>query len=140
MTPAAQLGEGPGCPRGGKVLGQQKWPGIARVGGRERAGSPLLLAPAERKKSEESGGGGEGNRQHRPEQIPPLLTIAPPPGSWSGEALTVSSRLSRKRPGHPPPTFIYLFIYFFLANVYLNALSLTEIVRLFPPREKKQGE
>lgn len=126
VSPAAQLGEGPGRPRGGKVSRQQKWPGIAGVGGR---GAGRLAPPSREGRKEKSGGkrgwawgaGGSDLNRFRPPRGG---------GSRSGEARTASSRMARTRLAHPPPLFFY-------ANVYLNARAHTEIVRLFFPLGEK---
>lgn len=125
VSPAAQLGEGPGRPRGGKVSRQQKWPGIAGVGGR---GAGRLAPPSHEGRKEKSGGkrgwawGAGGSDLNR---------FRPPRGGEAG-----AGRHGRPPPAWPgrdsltPPLFFY-------ANVYLNARAHTEIVRLFFPLGEK---
>lgn len=134
---AAQLGEGPGCPRGGKVPRWQKCPGTAGVGGRE-AGWPLLLAQAERKKSEGNRGCG-GSRQHRPEQILPLppapprhLPSFPLPPVGTPERGGTDGLLPRGQGETPSPPPLFL-------PTSISTRALTEIVRL-PPLGSKSEE
>lgn len=138
VPPAAQLGEGPGCPRGGKVSRRQKWPGIAGWG-EGRAGRPLLLAQAERKKiGGKQGGGGGGSRQHRPEQIPPLPTpltspvTLPPAGK--PERGGTDGLLPHGQGETPSPPRL------FLPTSISTRAHLRRLCAPPPPREKKRAE
>lgn len=57
VPPTAQLGGGPGRPRGEKVSGPQKWPGLAGGRGEGRGPARPSFSLRQRKGAEGSGGG-----------------------------------------------------------------------------------
>lgn len=133
VPPTAQLGGGPGRPRGEKVSGPQKWPGLAGGRGEGRGPARPSFSRRQRKGAEGKRGwaGGAGSTDLNRFRLPLPQPPPPAPGKRSGETRTVSSRTARTK--LPPP-------FYFSANVYLNARAHTEIVRLFFPLGRKNEE
>lgn len=133
VPPTAQLGGGPGRPRGEKVSGPQKWPGLAGGRGEGRGPARPSFSRRQRKGAEGKRGwaGGAGSTDLNRFRLPLPQPPPPPPGSGAGRR----GQSPPARPGRNSPPLL-----FFCQRLSQRARTYGDCAAFFPPWEKKRGE